>query len=107
MVNGGFGILGDPVVGDRQNDVLTYGLSLARALTQAAEVVGDINGRLRHAGRRAGRPSTTRSVVRLGARYTIGGWRGDAAVIVGLTTPDPSIGFAAGFTYVFNAFQVP
>ena len=40
VANGGFGILGDPVVGSRQNDVITYGVSLARALTQAAEVVG-------------------------------------------------------------------
>ena len=43
--NVGLGILGDPTRGDRQNDVLTYGLSLARALTQAAEVVGEVNGR--------------------------------------------------------------
>jgi len=45
--------------------------------------------------------------VRLGARYTVGGWRGDAALVVGLTSRDPGIGFAAGFTYVFNAFQIP
>ena len=88
-------------------DVITYGVSLARALTQAAEIVGDVNGRYDTRGDEPDRPSTTRSAVRLGARYTIGGWRGDAAVIVGLTTPDPSIGFAAGFTYVFSAFQVP
>ncbi len=31
--NVGFGILADPTVGDRQNDVLTYGMSFARALT--------------------------------------------------------------------------
>ena len=43
--NVGVGILGDPTRGDRQNDVLTYGLSFARALTQAAEVVGEVNGR--------------------------------------------------------------
>ena len=44
--NVGLGILGDPTRGDRQNDVLTYGVSLARAVTQAAELVGEINGRL-------------------------------------------------------------
>ena len=27
VVNGGFGILGDPVVGNRQSDVITYGVS--------------------------------------------------------------------------------
>jgi hypothetical protein len=46
-------------------------------------------------------------MVRAGARYTIGGWRADAALLFGLTTPDPGVGFAAGFTYVFNAFQTP
>ena len=34
-------------------------------------------------------------------------WRGDAALIFGLTSRDPGIGFAAGFTYVFQAFQIP
>jgi hypothetical protein len=107
VVNGGFGILGDPIVGSRQSDVITYGVSLARALTQAAEVVGEVNGRFDTREDEPDRPSSTRGAVRLGARYTIGGWRGDAAVVVGLTGRDPGIGFAAGFTYVFNAFQVP
>ena len=39
--NVGLGILGDPVRGDRQNDVLTYGLSIARAVRQGLEVVGE------------------------------------------------------------------
>src|SRR5262245_51887952 len=46
VLNLGAGILADPTVGNRQNDVFVYGLSLARALTQAAEVVGEGNGRL-------------------------------------------------------------
>ena len=44
--NLGVGILADPTNGHRQNDVLTYGLSFARAMTQAAEIVGELNGRL-------------------------------------------------------------
>ena len=51
--------------------------------------------------------SSTLSAARLGARYTVGGWRGDAALIIGLTSRDPGIGVAAGFTYVFTAFQIP
>jgi hypothetical protein len=105
--NVGLGILSDPTRGDRQNDVLTYGFSLARALTQAAEIVGEINGRL---DTREGEPppgTESRGQVRVGARYTIGGWRGDVAVLVGVTSHDPGIGLAAGFTYVFNAFTVP
>lgn len=105
--NVGLGILGDPTRGDRQNDVLTYGLSFARALTQAAEVVGEVNGR---ASTRDGDPppgTESRGIFRVGARYTIGSWRADAAVLFGLTSVDPSFGFATGFTYVFNAFQLP
>jgi amino acid permease len=33
--------------------------------------------------------------------------RWDAAVAFGLTEIDPSFGFTAGMTYVFNAFTVP
>jgi hypothetical protein len=105
--NAGIGILADPTRGDRQNDVLTYGLSFARAVTQAGEVVGEINGR---ADTRNGEPppgTDSRATVRFGGRYTIGSWRGDAAVLFGVTSRDPSVGVAAGFTYVFNAFQLP
>ncbi|MGH9310460.1 MAG: hypothetical protein ACRD1U_13870, partial [Vicinamibacterales bacterium] len=37
--NAGLGILGDPTRGDRQGDVLTSGLSFARAVRQGIEVV--------------------------------------------------------------------
>ena len=107
VFNGGLGILGDPTRGDRQNDVLTYGVSFARALTNRAEIVGEVNGRL---DTRAGDPppgTESRGIVRAGARYTVGGWRGDAAVFFGITSRDPDVGVAGGFTYVFNAFRVP
>src|ERR1041384_2864757 len=105
--NIGFAILGDPTNGNRQNDVVTYGASFARAITNAAEIVGEVNGRAntRSAGPLPGTES--RSIVRMGLRYTVGGWRGDAAVLFGATNNDPGIGFTAGFTYVFTAFQVP
>jgi hypothetical protein len=105
--NIGLGILGDPTNGNRQNDVVTYGLSFARAITDAAEVVGEVNGRAntRSAGPLPGTES--RSIVRMGLRYTTGGLRGDAALLLGATNDDPGIGFTAGFTYVFTAFQVP
>jgi len=105
--NIGLGILGDPTNGNRQNDVVTYGLSFARAITDEAEVVGEVNGR---ANTRSGGPlpgTESRSIVRMGLRYTRGGLRGDAALLLGATNHDPGIGFTAGFTYVFTAFQVP
>ena len=105
--NGGLGILGDPTRGDRQNDVVTYGVSLARAITDAAELVGEINGWL---DVRNGEPppgTDSRGILRVGSRYTIGGWRGDVSLLFGLTSNDPAVGVGAGFTYVFNAFSVP
>src|SRR5437870_5746898 len=42
--NLGFAVLADPTNGNRQNDVVTYGLSVARALTQETELVGEANG---------------------------------------------------------------
>jgi hypothetical protein len=105
--NIGLGILSDPTDGNRQNDVVMYGVSVARAVTNNTEVVGEINGRAntRPAGPLPGTES--RSIVRLGMRYTTGAWRGDAAVLLGGTNNDPGVGFTAGFTYVFTAFSVP
>ena len=107
VTNIGVGILGDPTRGDRQNDVLAYGISFARAISQSGEVVGEING---HVNTRSGIPppgTDTRSTLRFGSRYTIGPVRADAAMLIGLTTRDPGFGVATGLTYVFNAFQVP
>jgi hypothetical protein len=105
--NVGLGILGDPTSGNRQNDLLTYGVSLARAMTTRAEVVGEINGRanVRSAGALPGTES--RSTLRLGGRYTVGSARVDAGALVGLTSDGPTIGVTAGLTYVFDAFNVP
>lgn len=105
--NFGIGILTDPTVGSRQNDVVTYGVSFARAMTQALEVVGELNGR---ASTRDGGPlpgTESRGILKIGGRFTHRTVRFDAGVFFGLTTVDPTIGFTAGLTYVFNAFRVP
>jgi len=105
--NGGFGILSDPTVGDRQNDVLTYGFSFARALTDRSEVVGELNGRISMRSGKAFPGTETRGILNLGGRYTHASIRLDGGLFFGLTTIDPTFGFTAGLTYVFNAFQVP
>jgi hypothetical protein len=105
--NLGVGILGDPTRGDRQNDVLTYGVSVARAVATGLELVGEINGR---ADTRAGDPppgTESRAAMRLGGRFTHGAGRVDAGIIVGMTSRDPSFGVTFGYTYVFRAFTVP
>jgi Putative MetA-pathway of phenol degradation len=105
--NFGFAILGDPTDGNRQNDVILYGFSFARAVTQAVELVGEVNGResTRSNGPLPGTES--RGILKLGGRFTHGSLRLDAGVFFGMTTIDPTIGLTAGFTYVFNAFKVP
>jgi Putative MetA-pathway of phenol degradation len=105
--NVGLGILSDPTEGHRQNDVFTYGMSLARAITERAEVVGEINGRV---STRSGDPypgTESRSLLNLGGRYTRGPIRFDGSVFVGLTSVDPTVGMSAGLTYVFRAFEIP
>jgi hypothetical protein len=107
VVNLGGAILADPTLGNRQNDVLTYGVSFARALTQPAEVVGEFNGRVSTRTGDAFPGTDSRGILKIGARYTRGTVRFDAGLYFGLTTNDPTIGFTIGGTYVFNAFTVP
>jgi hypothetical protein len=105
--NLGLGILADPTSGNRQNDDLTYGLSVARAMTQQSELVGELNGRVSTRSGNAFPGTESRGVLKFGGRYTRGSVRLDAGVFFGLTTVDPTIGFTAGFTYVFDAFKLP
>jgi hypothetical protein len=105
--NAGIGVLADPTQGARQNDVLTYGLSLARAVRQGLEVVGEVNG---HLDVRDGEPppgTDTRGAMRVGGRFTSGTVRVDAGLIIGMTSRDPSLGFTAGLTWVFRGFTIP
>ena len=105
--NAGLGILADPVRGDRQNDVLTYGMSVARAVRQGLEVVGEVNGRL---DTRDGDPPVgleSRGALRIGGRFTKSTVRIDGGLIVGITSRDTSIGFTAGLTWVFKGFTIP
>lgn len=105
--NVGMGILGDPTQGDRQNDVLTYGLSIARAVRQGLEVVGEINGRL---DTRQGDPppgTDSRGAMRVGGRFTRRTVRVDGGIIIGMTSRDPGFGFTVGATWVFRGFKIP
>ena len=105
--NIGLGILPDSTAGYRQNDVLTYGVSFARAMTQETEIVGELNGRVSTQGGTAFPGTETRGILKLGGRYTRGTVRLDAGVFLGLTPTDPTIAFTWGVTYVFNAFTLP
>jgi hypothetical protein len=104
--NLGLGILADPVTAGRQNDVLTYGVSLARAITQQFDLVGELNGRWNTRSDDVPPGTESTGAFRVGARFTRGTGRVDAGLIIGLTPRDPGVGFTAGFTYVFKAFTV-
>jgi hypothetical protein len=107
VANGGIAIFGDPTSPvPEQNDLLTFGFSMARAMTDAAELVGEINGRF-NTTENPDAGSESRATVRLGGRYTRGPVRVDAAVLFGMTVQDPSIGLTTGFTWVIDAFRVP
>jgi hypothetical protein len=106
--NAGLGILGDPTRGDRQGDVLQYGLSVARAVRQGLEIVGEINGRFQPTDDEGAPPGTdTRAAMRIGGRFPHRTIRFDAGLVLGMTSRDPSFGLTAGLTWVFRGFTVP
>jgi hypothetical protein len=105
--NVGLGILGDPTRGDNQNDVLDYGVSVARAIREGLEVVGEVNGRASTRGGTAPAGTESRGTLRLGGRLTRGTVRLDAGILLGVTSRDPGFGFTAGATWVFKGFTVP
>ena len=99
--NVGLGILSDPTRGDRQNDVLTYGFSLARAFAEGAEIVGEINGRQ---STRSGGPlpgTESRATMMFGLRYTRNTVRFDGGLFSGFTSREPQVGLTGGLTWVF------
>ena len=105
--NVGVGILSDPTRGDRQNDVLTYGFSLARAFAEGAEIVGEINVRV---STRRGTPppgTESRATMTFGLRYTRGAVRFDGGLFTGFTSRDPRVGLTGGLTWVFESFLQP
>ena len=105
--NLGIGILSDPIEGDRQNDVVTYGVSIARALQEGLEFVGEINGHVNTRNERVPPGTESRSGIRIGVRYTKSAVRFDGGMLFGLTSRDPNFGFTAGLTYVFKGFTLP
>src|SRR5688500_12944121 len=104
--NIGLLMLGNPTRPAAQDDLLTYNLSIARAISQAAEVVGELVGRANFA-RTTTPGAEDRGLLRFGARYTHAGVRLDGGILLGLSPRDPAIGFTAGFTWVFNAVTIP
>jgi len=106
VTNVGMLILGNPTKPAAQDDLLAYSLSVARAVSQNAEVVGEFVGRANFANI-VTPGAEDRGLLRFGARYTRSGVRIDGGIVLGLTKFDPEIGLTGGLTWVFNAFRVP
>jgi hypothetical protein len=87
--------------------MLTYGVSVARAIYAGFEVVGEFTGRTNIEDGEPRVGGENRGVMRIGARYTYSAIRFDGAILAGLTSRDPAFGWTAGVTYVFNGFRVP
>jgi hypothetical protein len=104
--NVGLGILADPEAAARQEDVLTYGLSVAQPLGVGFDVVAEATGRVNTGATVPPLGTESLGAFRAGVRYSRGAGRLDAGLILGLTPRDPGIGFTAGCTYVFRAFAV-
>ncbi len=104
--NVGLMMIGNPTRAAAQDDLLFYNLSVARAVSAAAEVVGEFAGRANFA-KTTTPGAEVRGVLRFGARYTHAGVRLDGGILLGLTPRDPEIGFTAGVTWVFNAVTIP
>ena len=76
-------------------------------MTQAAELVGELNGRVSTRATLRFRGPRAAGFSKIGGRYTHGSIRFDAGVFFGLTSDrSDRSDCTAGFTYVFNAFTV-
>ena len=106
VANIGLLMIGRPTEAVAQDDLLIYSLSVARAISPAAELVGEFAGRANFADI-VTPGAEDRGLLRFGARYTRSGVRLDGGIMIGLTSRDPEIGVTGGLTWVFNAFRVP
>lgn len=100
--NVGMGILSDPTRGDRQNDVLTYGLSFVQGIGNFS-FVAEVNGWV---STREGTPppgTDTRSTSTFGLRYARGQIRLDGGFYTGLTGSDERSGLTGGLTWTFDS----
>lgn len=106
VANIGMLMIGRPTEAVAQDDLLIYGLSVARAVSANSELVGEFVGRANFANL-VTPGAEDRGLLRFGARYTKSGVRIDGGILLGLTTYDPEFGLTTGLTWAFDAFKVP
>ena len=106
VANIGMLMIGRPTEAVAQDDLLIYGLSVARAVSANSELIGEFVGRANFANL-VTPGAEDRGLLRFGARYTKSGVRIDGGILLGLTSYDPEFGLTAGLTWAFDAFKVP
>jgi hypothetical protein len=95
-------VMSNPETAQETATALGFGVSIARAMTNAFEVVGEINGRLTTFEDIVPAGLESRGVFRLAGRYTYSMLRLDVGFLAGVTSRDPSFGISAGATYVMT-----
>jgi hypothetical protein len=100
--NASFLVLGDPETPGESANSLGFGFSVARAVTNEFEIVGEVNGRLTPFEKIVPAGLESRGVFRAAGRYTYRLFRVDFGILFGLTERDPSFGISAGATYVIT-----
>ena len=98
--NAGIAVLSDVIEGSRQQDAFLGSVSVAHALTNALEVVGELATQRVLFADVPPIGAEPHGNLRGAVRFTQGSWRVDAGLIVGLTRQDPDYGFTAGLTWV-------
>src|SRR5690606_37138067 len=87
--NAGIAIMSDVIEGSIQQDAFVGSLSVARALNTVVEVVGEIAMQRVFFADEPPVGAEPRGALRGGIRFTRGGWRADAGLVLGLTRQDP------------------
>lgn len=95
-------VLGNPIGAQESVRALGFGASVARAVTNAFEVVGEVHGHLKPMGDIVPPGTDATGGLRLAGRYTYRLLRFDLGLVVGITPRDPSFGISAGATYVIG-----
>jgi hypothetical protein len=100
--NAGLIVLGNPDTGQEPATTFGFGMSVARALTNEFELVGELNGRLDPFDNAVPDDLKSHGGLRLAGRYTYRLFRLDFGLLVGITKRDPSFGISVGATYVIT-----
>ena len=96
-------IVGDPTVAARQEDLLTFGMSMAARLgRRRSSWSPEYNGRMNLAASSPVPGTENRGVARAGLRFTRGRVRLDTAALFGATSTDLDLGATVGLTWIFT-----